>query len=391
MVHTQNTSTDQRLKGKSMVSVFNRKGKLYLQFTVNQKKYQKSSRLEDTPSNRKILKNNVIPKLEASIISGEFEKAQEKDKVKKFSYYGDIYLQKKENIKSYKEYEGIVINQLYPEFAKCDIDKVSRSMIIKFTDKKLKSITVKRYRNILNILSAILNLALDYEIIETNPALNIKLPQHQPVKEMLPFTKNEVDLLLANAADWFCNYLAIAFYSGARTGELLALRWSDVDLEKKVISIDKRIKDGKLDTPKTKAGIRLIPILDDMLPYLEDQYKLCLQYKSLTVFYNYRKTTPKDTKMLYPQWKRLLEKTKLKYRPIYNTRHTFITNALRSGINTLDIAQMVGHENTSMITQTYAKYLKNEHLHINRSFDIFSGSTSNNISSRLEFNSHIRN
>ncbi len=52
---------------------------------------------------------------------------------------------------------------------------------------------------------------------------------------------------------------------------------------------------------------------------------------------------------------------------VHDTRHTFITNMLNSGvIRITDLAQIVGHANTQMIMTTYAKYIKGEHLNINR-------------------------
>jgi integrase len=168
-----------------------------------------------------------------------------------------------------------------------------------------------------------------------------------------------VNTLLKNADGWFLNAVATALHKGMRTGELIALTWDDINLEEDVISINKRVKDGKIDLPKTKSSIRDIPILNVLKPYLIDQEK---RTNSIYVFPNPKGTHFWDTKRLRPHWVKLLKKTEIKYRVLYYTRHTFATNMLRSGVNMLDLAQWLGHKNITEITSTYAKYLKNEHL-----------------------------
>jgi len=63
-------------KESTMISFFNRKGKLYLQFEADGKKYQRSTKLEDTQQNRTFIKKEIIPKLQLKILSGEFGKKE---------------------------------------------------------------------------------------------------------------------------------------------------------------------------------------------------------------------------------------------------------------------------------------------------------------------------
>lgn len=62
----------------------------------------------------------------------------------------------------------------------------------------------------------------------------------------------------------------------------------------------------------------------------------------------------------------------ISYRKVYNTRHTFITAMLKSGaLSVLEIAQIVGHTNSKMILENYARFIKGEHLKIRSSFNPF--------------------
>jgi len=357
-------------KDKPLVSMFNRQGKLYLQFVVNDKKIQRSTKLADTATNRRLVQKSMIPKLEAQIINGEF--LQDQDKPKTFEYYADKLLLSKENLKSYRELRNIVVNQLLPTFGNKNVKDIKRADVKRFIDLRLKEITPKRARTLLSAISAVLNIAIDYEEIVSNPALNIKLPKHD--KEVTePFSVAEVNTLLKNADGWLKNFLAFAFFTGARTGELLALRWSDVDLDNGTISIVRRLRHGDINTPKTKSSVRDIPIFEPLLPYVKEQLAIARKNKNLDVFVN-----PKTNKMFFgsktltPHWKKLLNKCEIPYKILYSTRHTFITNMLKSSeYSILDIAQMVGHSNSEMIIKNYAKYIKGEHLKLKRNFNPF--------------------
>jgi len=120
-----------------------------------------------------------------------------------------------------------------------------------------------------------------------------------------------------------------------------------------------------------------VPIFKTLRPYIDDQIADARRKKSIWLF------SREDGRHYYGvdnlrggkrngTWKRLLEELEIPYRKIYNTRHTFITAMLKSGqLSVLEIAQMVGHTNTKMILERYAKFIKGEHLKIQRDFDPF--------------------
>jgi len=214
--------------------------------------------------------------------------------------------------------------------------------------------------------------AIDYEHITTNPAMNIKLPPHRIRREMKPFTKEEVSLLLQNAEGWFRNFLAFAFFTGARDGELIALTWADVNLDRMTITINKRIKKGVIDSPKTKSSIRKVPIFNPLVDYIKNQMELCKEVGSFNVFFNpHTGVAFSDTKKLSQFWYPLLEKCGIEKRILYNTRHTFVTQMIRAGVAILDVSQTVGHKTIEETIKTYAKYLPEEHLKLERNFNPF--------------------
>jgi integrase len=357
-------------KGAKMISFFNRKGKLYVQFEANGKKYQRSTKLDDTPQNRALVKKEVVPKLQQKILSGEF--AQQQKKIYVFKEFAIKYKKSKDTLKTYRHLRGIVDNKLLPFFGNKEVDKITRGEIKEFTDNLLENLTPKRTRMILNTLKAILDIAVDYEHILTNPADNIKLPKHKPMK-MQPFTPDEVHILLTHSNGWFQNMIALALYTGMRQGEMIALTLNDIDFESMTINVDKRIAQGEIDTPKTESSIRKVPIFEPLVPYLKNQIELCKEEMSFAFFFNPNtKESFYDSKKLSKYWYQLLDECGFEHRRFYNTRHSFVTNMIRSGaVSILDVSQMVGHKTIEETISTYTKFFPEEHLKVSRNLDPF--------------------
>ncbi len=362
MNHRLEAGTERR----HVVSIFRRGSKLYLQYTVAGKRRQKSTGLDDTPANRRILKTQVIPKLEAKIVSGELEaEIKAKETPKAFRYYAEKYLFLKESLKTYDELSQQV-DKLIAVFDK-DIDKIKRGEIKEWVALELRRIKPKTLRKYINVLAAIFDVAIEYEVIKDNSAKNIRLPTHI-AKQKEPFSPREVAILLDAADGWFRNYLAIAFYTGMRPGEIIALTKDDVNIKRRIINVSKARRYGKTSTPKTLYSIREVPIFDVLVPYLEEQLSQCGHY----LFTNSRGDPLWDAKKLHPYWNNLLERTGLMYRELYSTRHTFITAMLKSGqISVMELAQIVGHKNSTEIMQNYARFISGEHLKISKKLDPF--------------------
>lgn len=346
-----------------MVKMFKRaNGRLYLEYEAFGKPVQKSTRLEDTPKNRTFLKKEVIPALQAKILSGEFDK----ERPKTFSFYSEIYLKSKQHLKDYNKKEQHVtdINQYFGEMR---IDKITRGDIKDWVQMRLDmGNTPKTVKNYLVSVRGVLHEAIDREVITQNVAQDIKMPSHKP-DEVEPFTGAEVKLLLRQADAFFKLYLAIGFYTGMRMGEIIGLMYSDFDFENKVIHVKRSIYKGSVTTPKTEGSIREVPILDDLLPYLKKSGK------SLWLFHS-----PDGSRLNtfgqhhYEAWAKLLQQCGIKYRKPGSTRHTFIVSMLKnSDLSILEIAQMAGHTTTQMIIKHYGKFIKGEHLKVDRKLKLF--------------------
>jgi len=346
-----------------MVGIYKRGDILYIQYKLNGKNVQKSTKLKDTKENRKVLQDEVIPLLKLKLLNSEFDNRLPK----LFQEYSRFYLEEKKHLKTSKEIK-IRVSMINNYFGKKRIDCITKHDVkVWIQEREALGNSFKTIRNYLSNLRGIIDVAIDMEVIAKNVTHNIKLSAHSPT-EIEPFLEEEVKLLLSQATGFLKYFLAFSFYTGGRTGEILALMQSDINLKTKVIEIKRALSQGEVGTPKTFKSIREVPIFDDLIPYIKE-----IEKKSIWIF-------PKNDGLPYAQlsgqhkkeWKKLLKECNIKYRKIYATRHTFIVSMLKnSDLSIMEIAQIVGHTSTQMIIQNYAKYIKGEQLKVRRDLHLF--------------------
>ena len=175
-------------------------------------------------------------------------------------------------------------------------------------------------------------------------------------KEAKPLNLDEIKLVLKTCKNKeFRNYLIVAFFTGARSNEILALQWKDFDFENNKIKINKTLNAWlEITQPKTKDSNREI----EMLPIVKEA--LLAQ----------RELTPSGAKFVFGDgfkpvrllryrvmWEKLLSECGLEFRVLYNTRHTFASLMLQQGEEALWVSQMLGHKNLNITFERYAKFL----------------------------------
>ena len=197
-------------------------------------------------------------------------------------------------------------------------------------------------------LNGLLNLAVKQGILEKNVLF---MPKVSMLKEAqkCPFSLDEVELLLKNSTGSLNTYLYIAFFTGMRLGEIFALTWGDIDFEKKEISVTKTLDfiTKKTSSPKTASSYRVIDLLEILAKKLHP-----LRKDSSMPVIDFSVTKMRAS------YKKLLKSLNLKFRVLYNTRHTFASIMLSRGEEPMWVGcKMLGHKNLNETFKSYAKYL----------------------------------
>lgn len=290
----------------------------------------------------------------------------------KFSHYSTLYLDfKKHELKNstFEKYTSIIRDRINPVFAEMDISQI-RPSHVKSWLYSLDDIGGKSQRIYLSVLRGIIQEALFDEVIDKNPVAIVKLPKFKTPK-IHPFTSDEVALIMNNATNFnYKHYLAIAFYTGMRSGEIIGLKKEDINFEKNTIKVQRTRSRFGESTPKTTYSIREIPIIELLTPYIKELYAA---HDHDYLFVTQYKKPYKDTTVFQEQfWKPSLKELGIDYRRPYNARHTYATNMLYNNlVSPVQLAQLLGHANTEMVYSVYVNYIDSFNADFDRSISIY--------------------
>jgi integrase len=106
---------------------------------------------------------------------------------------------------------------------------------------------------------------MEWGYVQENPAQGVRLPACIAQRQPVALTSEQVRLLIGALREPYKSMVLVAVLSGLRRGELFALRWGAVDVERKVIHVRESVYEGCFDTPKTRSSFRQVPMGESLL------------------------------------------------------------------------------------------------------------------------------
>lgn len=279
--------------------------------------------------------------------------------MKTFKELSDKYLKYNEANKDTKAGYTRMLNRYWiPAFGNKLIDTITYEQIMDYMLEL--DLSPKTFNNCLVPLRGVFELAVRLRLIETNPMLFI---QNKKIQTELPdpFSKDEMNKLLdwlkankTNEEELYYWYYLMMFWTGLRPSEAFALKWNDVT--DNTLYIHKaRVRGTEKRVTKTHT-VRLV--------YLNKHSQFAIE--NLRKFnHDYVVFCPNTGQPFYndkPPRLRLQEAMKatgIRLRPAYNTRHTYATMMLMSGLNPVFVANQLGHS-LPMMMKRYARWINNE-------------------------------
>lgn len=350
---------------RNPMKLTSRDGKLWITFYHQSTRYRRSLDLDDTKTNRKRAEQQIIPEIVYKLNQGMFfEKTEEKTKaitVHSFMPTSfEIHKHERREL-TQKKYDQCYAQHVQPHFGNKAIDKIRPSDLAKWQNMLLEERSGKTVKSIRTVFQTILEDAMMDEIIAVNPFTRVKAPKNDEVREKKPFSKEEIFVIINTVPESMQCFFAIGFFTGMRTGEIIGLKWEDVEWDEKVIHIRRSRRQGVESLPKTKSSIREVEIIDVLMPYLIKHRAMMLD-ESIYLFETFR-NQPYTTcdKISYSYWKPALIKAEIPYRNLYQMRHTFASLMVANGEDILWVSNMLGHKDSSMTLQVYARYVKQQH------------------------------
>lgn len=299
-------------------------------------------------------------------------------------------------ITTWELYESYTSKVLIPMFGKMRVDEIRPKHIqqlisylstpIARKDKKgevLSPATIRRY---LTIMQSIMTFAYKFEYIDNNPADTRRLEIPKVVhSEIEVFNDDEVEAIIDAMFSEPLNIRAligISFFTGARRGEIVGLKWDDIDMEKKSIHIRRSIykltgQPAQEKPPKTASSVRSIAI-PDMLCQILTEYKE-MQTKTKERFgstwnpNNYL-FTEFNGDVMNPQtptkqFSHFLERHGIRHLKLHGVRHTSATWLLSHGCDIKTVSKRLGHTSIDT-TNIYVHSLEKTDQAAAASFDM---------------------
>ncbi|MGL2716174.1 tyrosine-type recombinase/integrase [Helicobacter pylori] len=234
------------------------------------------------------------------------------------------------------------------------VSKITKESVTNYHNNAFKRYKKNTLVNFNSLLKSFLEFCEQEGYTDKSPYYAITLKNAQEAKAIDPFNLEEVKSLIGNAPSLRLKaFLTTAFFTGLRTGEQLALLWSDIDFENKKINIDKSLNlSGVITSPKNKPSIREVDLLEPVEKILKE-LKASEPANKKMIFLN----IPKRTQDFQQAFKKLLKALNLKDRKLYTTRHTFASLMLSQGEEAMWISQMLGHKDLNTTYSTYSHYI----------------------------------
>ena len=150
--------------------------------------------------------------------------------------------------------------------------------------------------------------------------------------------------------------VVLCLYTGLRVGELIALRWQDVDLKKGLITVSRSCHDVSggivFDDPKTATSRREIPIPRQLIKNLKN-----IKKSSDSDFVVSANGNVVSVRSYQRSFELMLKKLNIRHRGFHSLRHTFATRALECGMDVRTLSEILGHRNPTVTLNRYAHSL----------------------------------
>jgi len=268
---------------------------------------------------------------------------------------------------------------LIPQFGQRQIASIEPSEIRTWIESKRKVLSDGTVKNVKGTLSLIFDSAIEQKICTFDPTQTITLKarvskiEDLEDDEIKPFSVEEQGRIIA-AADklygsiHYGTMLRIAFMTGMRKGELLALKAEDIDMEHATVAISKTFSRGFLGSPKTgrKRVVQLgCPISiksKEWRPQADVARDIIRRLRAIGrisgFLFGLTPDKPANASNYEIHWRRVLAEAKVTYREPKTSRHTMASVLLSRGAEPLFVRKQGGWQSDQMLTRVYAHWLE---------------------------------
>ena len=296
-----------------------------------------------------------------------------------FQSLAELYLKdKKEHTKliTYQTKKSRIDNWILPYFGKKPVDSITAVDIRKWQSDLKNAVNAKNeplspgyMQNLVTELSSLFNFAVRFYGLSVNPCQIAGNAVGHKNRSINFWTKQEFQTFIEVMKDRPASYTVFMtmYYTGIREGELLALTPSDIDFEKKTLTVNKSYqrlgREDIITTPKTPKSIRTIPIPDGLCNCLQEYMSHCYGLQKDDRLFPYTKS------FLYHEMEYGCKVSGVKRIRVHDIRHSHASLLVEMGFSPLLIAERLGHEKVQTTMDTYSHLYPNKQVEVARQLD----------------------
>ncbi|MGN0631930.1 MAG: tyrosine-type recombinase/integrase [Ruminococcus sp.] len=298
---------------------------------------------------------------------------------------------------TYVSYRGYIENHIAPAFPNLKLKDLTTRLLQDFYNYKLNNqgMSPKTISNLHRCLHKALNQAVLEHYLDFNPCDAVNLPRNEKPQIEI-FTREEQQRLIYTSYNFrYGFFIRLTLATGIRLGELLGLRWEDIDYQKNMLTIRRTLNrlpkvdyngignstEIVIQTPKTKNSLRSIPVIKSIMNELQQWRKVQIDDARIAgadyIDSGYIVTNPLggfiEPRTFKDFYNEILAASGLGHYTFHALRHTFATRAMEQGMDAKTLSTLLGHYSVAFTLDTYTHVLDSQkHEEMKLMEDLFS-------------------
>lgn len=283
------------------------------------------------------------------------------------SFWQEAYDRHQSRATTYAAHNYVFKNHILPGLGDIPLSELTSEMVGEFLEERRRfgnhrpgssGLGEETMRHIHRLLQQCLDQAIRDGLLTENPAKAFRYRKSTTVKANIMTPLEMEDYL--DAAEWlgYLPMFMLALTTGLRQGELIALKWSDLDIESRTLTIaEKRavVRRELVEYGSQTRSIRLTPEVVDLLIMEHSKHP-----SSPLMFMHPATQRPFSPQMVRRMHNEIIKEAGLDHIRFTDLRHTCAVLSLRNGMETKELARMLGHYRPSITRQNYEPYLQHK-------------------------------
>ena len=247
-----------------------------------------------------------------------------------------------------------------PTFSDMKVDSVDESSVYRFIESKQQKGLSNRYiSDIIVMMKSVFKYAVKkYHFLNPLDGISMPRPKKPEIRLLDDSEQEKLQQYITENPDNTTLGVALSMSTGIRIGELCALQWCDIELEKRILTVRKTIQriqtsNNKQRTkliitdPKSESSKRNIPIPECIVPFLKKFKGACKEY---IVSGTERPTEPRT---LQYRFAAILKNVELPSVHFHALRHIFATKCVKLGFDIKSLSEILGHSSVEITLNRY--------------------------------------